>query len=120
MGFFPTTHAVFGAMADKDIESLLSRMRPLVDAWHFCDLPTARAAKAIDLAALIARLLAALPPGTLPRKVSIATHETPAQALSAAAAAAEAADRIVVFGSFYTVGGVLKNGLPRLTAPHLG
>ena len=41
------------------------------------------------------------------------------QALAAAVAAADPADRIVVFGSFYTVGGVLKNGVPRLTAQHL-
>ena len=42
-------------------------------------------------------------------------------ASTGAAAALEAADptgRIVVFGSFYTVGGVLKQGLPRLSAPH--
>ena len=44
-----------------------------------------------------------------------------ASALQACAAAgADPADRIVVFGSFYTVGGVLKEGLPRLSAPHLG
>jgi dihydrofolate synthase/folylpolyglutamate synthase len=42
------------------------------------------------------------------------------QALHAAVAAADPADRIVVFGSFYTVGGVLTNGTPRLHAKHLG
>jgi hypothetical protein len=40
--------------------------------------------------------------------------------VKAAAAAADPADRIVVFGSFFTVGGVLKDGLPRLAARHLG
>ena len=40
--------------------------------------------------------------------------------LQAAVAAADPADRIVVFGSFYTVGGVLINGTPRLHAKHLG
>ena len=43
----------------------------------------------------------------------------PAQALQAALAAANPADRIAVFGSFYTVGAVLEEGLPRLAAPHL-
>ena len=38
----------------------------------------------------------------------------------AALAQADPADRIVVFGSFYTVGGVLKDGPPRLVARHLG
>jgi dihydrofolate synthase/folylpolyglutamate synthase len=42
------------------------------------------------------------------------------QALQAAIAAADPADRIVVFGSFYTVGGVLQGGIPRLTAKHMG
>ena len=41
------------------------------------------------------------------------------EALRAAVEAADPTDRIVVFGSFYTVGGVLKNGVPRLHAKHL-
>jgi dihydrofolate synthase/folylpolyglutamate synthase len=47
-------------------------------------------------------------------------YPEPLQALQAAVAAADPADRIVVFGSFYTVGGVLVNGTPRLNAKHLG
>ena len=46
MGFHPRTHAVFGAMRDKDIAAMLCRMAPLVDSWHFTDLPTPRAASA--------------------------------------------------------------------------
>jgi dihydrofolate synthase/folylpolyglutamate synthase len=53
------------------------------------------------------------------RQVSTTLHASPDAALRAAAAAADPADRIVVFGSFFTVGGVLKDGLPRLAAPHL-
>jgi dihydrofolate synthase/folylpolyglutamate synthase len=52
--------------------------------------------------------------------VPVECHSTPSAALAAALAAADPADRIVVFGSFYTVGGVLKDGLPRLGAPHAG
>ncbi len=115
MGFFPRTHAVFGVMADKDVPGLLARMAPLVDAWHCCDLPSPRAAKAADLAALAA----ALPRGTPAREIAVHTHASPSEALRQAAASADPADRIVVFGSFYTVGGVLREGLPRLTAPHL-
>jgi dihydrofolate synthase/folylpolyglutamate synthase len=40
-------------------------------------------------------------------------------ALRAAIAAADPTDRIVVFGSFFTVGGVLEHGTPRLQAKHL-
>jgi len=46
-------------------------------------------------------------------------HASPMEALRAAIAAADPADRIVVFGSFYTVGGVLQDGIPRLDAKHL-
>ena len=53
--------------------------------------------------------------------VSVQAHpEGPAAALRAALAAADPTDRIVVFGSFYTVGGVLQEGLPRLAAAHVG
>ena len=112
MGFYPRTHAVFGAMADKDIDSLLQRIAPLIDVWHLTDLPLPRAAKAQALAASVQAASGS-------RSVAIQTHADPAAALRAAAASADPADRIVVFGSFYTVGGVLKDGLPRLAAPHL-
>jgi dihydrofolate synthase/folylpolyglutamate synthase len=115
MGFFPRTHAVFGAMADKDIPALMAKMAPLVDAWHCCDLPTPRAARGEQLAERAREL----PRGTPAREVTAQAHASPAAALKAAAATADPADRIVVFGSFYTVGGVLQEGLPRLSAPHL-
>jgi dihydrofolate synthase/folylpolyglutamate synthase len=38
----------------------------------------------------------------------------------AALGEADPADRIVVFGSFYTVGAVLEEGLPRRAAKHVG
>ncbi len=114
MGFHPRTRAVFGAMADKDIAAILTRMAPLVDEWHFCDLPLPRAATAAELSALYTSL-ALRGPGP----VELHAHADPRSALLAAMEAADPADRIVVFGSFYTVGGVLKDGLPRTSAKHL-
>lgn len=113
MGFFPTTHAVFGAMGDKDLAPMLAKIGPLVDRWYFTDLPTPRAASAQDL---LQRWQAV--PGR--REVPASTHTSPEDALRAAVAAAEPADRILVFGSFYTVGGVLQHGIPRLGARHVG
>ena len=112
MGYFPTTHAVFGAMADKDLAPMLARVNPLIDRWYFTDLPTARAATGEAL------------------KQNWQIHNTrkeahgrsfasPMLALQAAIDAADPTDRIVVFGSFYTVGGVLQQGVPRLQAKHL-
>lgn len=113
MGFYPATHGVFGAMADKDLAPMLAKMGPLVDRWYFTDLPTPRAASA---QALLEKWRAL--PGR--RDVPASTHTGPEDALRAAVAAADPADRILVFGSFYTVGGVLTHGVPRLSAKHLG
>jgi dihydrofolate synthase/folylpolyglutamate synthase len=112
MGFYPTTHAVFGAMADKDLLPMLQKVNPMVDKWYFTDLPLHRAAKAADLQH-------AWQAQNTRTDVASSAHAHPMQALQAAIEAADPADRIVVFGSFYTVGGVLQNGIPRLQAKHL-
>jgi dihydrofolate synthase / folylpolyglutamate synthase len=110
MGFYPRTHAVFGAMRDKDLAAVISRVAPIVDAWYCTDLPLARAADAAGLAEQVRRVVAA--------RCTVSAHPDPSAALAAALAAADPADRILVFGSFLTVGGVLKEGLPRLGATH--
>ncbi len=112
MGFYPCTHAVFGAMADKDLAPMLARVGPLIDKWYFTDLPTARAASGEALRAKWQAVNSR-------SDVTASAYKDPEQALQAAIKAADPADRIVVFGSFYTVGGILKDGVPRLTAPHL-
>jgi dihydrofolate synthase/folylpolyglutamate synthase len=112
MGFYPCTHAVFGAMADKDVAPMLTRVGPMVDKWYFTDLPTARAATG--------EALQATWQASNSRQDAVSNaYKTPELALQAAIAAADPADRIVAFGSFYTVGGILKGGLPRLFAKHL-
>ena len=112
MGFYPTTHAVLGAMADKDLLPMLQKVNPMVDKWYFTDLPLPRAAKAADLQQ-------AWQTQNTRTDTASSVHADPMQALQAAIDAADPADRIVVFGSFYTVGGVLKDGIPRLQAKHL-
>ena len=118
MGFFKRTFAVFGAMHDKDLAGTMGKMTHLVDDWMLTDLPLPRAAKATELAETVWALTATAPSaGPKPR---VTTFASPRDALAAALAQADPADRIVVFGSFYTVGGVLKDGPPRLVARHLG
>ena len=117
MGYFPTTHAVLGAMADKDLGAMLAKIGPVVDRWYFTDLPTPRAESAAGLQQKW-NALQIVAGGR--REVATSTHANPADALQAAISAADPADRIVVFGSFHTVGGVLLNGVPRLQAKHLG
>ena len=121
MGYFPRTHAVLGAMADKDIAGLVGPLLPLVEVWHLCDLPTPRAATAEALRAAIEQARAARPAGSAPLPAAtLHVHPDPQQALAAALKGADPADRIAVFGSFHTVGGVLQHGLPRLGAAHVG
>lgn len=118
MGFFPRTLAVWGAMADKDAAGMVAKLLPLVDAWYCCDLPTPRAATAAQLVDTIGQARAQAGSLVLPAAKASA-HADPMSALKAALAEANPEDRIVVFGSFYTVGGVLHDGLPKLNAPHL-
>jgi len=112
MGFFPTTHAIFGAMADKDLAPMLAKVGPMIDRWYFTDLPSPRAASS-------ASLRAQWQAQNTRKDASATAHADPMQALEAAIRQADPADRIVVFGSFYTVGGVLQQGTPRLQAKHL-
>jgi dihydrofolate synthase / folylpolyglutamate synthase len=120
MGFAPCTHAIFGAMADKDLAPMLMRMNPLVDKWYFTDLPTARAAKAADLLSIWQGVNVDTNAGVKARKdVSGQCFASPKLALDAAIVNSAPTDRIVVFGSFFTVGGVLQDGVPRLQAKHV-
>jgi dihydrofolate synthase/folylpolyglutamate synthase len=64
-------------------------------------LPTARAAKVQEIESLV-RALSPV------KDVLIQSYATPQAALIAARSEADPADRIVIFGSFYTVGGALQ------------
>jgi dihydrofolate synthase/folylpolyglutamate synthase len=110
---------VFGAMADKDLAALVAPLHPVVDHWHCCDLPTPRAASAAALAEVLSTAARKPRLGGLPA-ATVQTHPDPVAALHNILGGADPADRILVFGSFYTVGGVLQQGLPRLGAAHLG
>ena len=112
MGFYPCTHAVFGAMADKDLPSMLKKVLPMVDAWYFTDLPLPRATTAAQLQDHWQQM-------NTRQDVKASQHGSPQKALEAAITAAGPTDRILVFGSFYTVGGVLQSGIPKLHAKHL-
>jgi dihydrofolate synthase / folylpolyglutamate synthase len=115
MGFFPQTIAVFGAMADKDLEAMYKRIGPLIDHWVMTDLPLPRAAKATELRD---RLLPFCRQADAAEK-AITLASNPIDALMIAGKRAGPLDRIVIFGSFYTVGGVLEHGLPQLNAHHV-
>ena len=117
MGFYPRTHAVFGLMADKDVAGVVEPLLPLVHTWHCTDLPIARGARAQALADAVRAVQARQKPE---ERAPVTCHGDPAAALQHVLAQADPADRILVFGSHHTVGGVMQQGLPRLAAAHLG
>ena len=102
MAYHPYTIAVFGAMADKDIDGVLKPMMDKIDFWYLCDLPTPRAAFAESLAARLRSL--GFKEGA---DSGIEVFSSPALAYESALKKAGEGDRISVFGSFYTVAGVL-------------
>lgn len=99
MGFFSNTFAVCGMLGDKDIAGALAHLLPRVDKWFLCDLPGPRAAPAEQLAATLQTLGASAP---------VECFAEPAAAWQAARAQAGEGDRIVAFGSFLTVAGVMQ------------
>jgi dihydrofolate synthase/folylpolyglutamate synthase len=106
MGFHPYTHAVFGAMADKDIAGILVHLADRIDHWYLTDLPLPRAASAQSLVAELTKagVHASAAAGA---ERSIQCFATPADAYAAARSRATENDRIAVFGSFITVAGVM-------------
>ena len=104
MGFHPYTYAVFGIMQDKDIDGVIAPLAGLVDHWCIADLPSPRSAPS----AMLAQKLSALAPAdTKPGEHSVTAFPDPAQAFANAMSRAGENDRIVIFGSFYTVAGVM-------------
>jgi len=102
MGFFRYTYAVFGAMHDKDIEGVVQRLEGEIDHWCVTDLPLGRAASAEALEAILRTAGVDDGPDS-----SVARFRSPAEAFEDALSRATEDDRIVVFGSFYTVAGVM-------------
>jgi dihydrofolate synthase/folylpolyglutamate synthase len=91
------TLAVCGILADKDIAGILGAMAPAIDGWVLAALDGPRAVSTQELAS------------KLPGKASLLGEgANVAEACAIARAAARPGDRIVVFGSFLTVGPALE------------
>ena len=118
MAYHPETYAVFGMMADKDIDGVIHHLRNHVDHWICCDLPGPRGASAQMLedylhAAGITNLKD--PKKGINRSVVCTT--TPDEGLRLARRQADPGDRILVFGSFLTVAQALPAVREQLEEP---
>jgi dihydrofolate synthase / folylpolyglutamate synthase len=91
------TFAVVGILADKDAHAIAAQLEPLVDHWILCTLPGPRGRSADELAQQLR-----LPPD----EVTLA--DSVEEGCEVAREAAEPGDRVLVFGSVYTVGPALR------------
>ena len=98
MGAFRRTVAVVGMLRDKDLAGVVGRLAGRIDRWYAATLDPPRGATADEVAGAIK----AACPGAV-----VEAFATPRAALAAAREAAEQGDRIVAFGSFYTVADVM-------------
>lgn len=98
MGYFPRTHAVLGMLADKDIDGVLQALAGVIDHWYLASLDGPRATRAEQLAQLLQPHAG---------QAGVSCHGDVMQAFAHAYKQAADNDRIVVFGSFYTVSAVL-------------
>jgi dihydrofolate synthase/folylpolyglutamate synthase len=99
MGFHPRTFAVFGMLADKDIEGVVAAVQARIDRWYVAPLPGPRGAAA-------ERVVTALRASGIAGD-AIRTFDGVAHAFAAARNDADETDRIAAFGSFLTVAAVL-------------
>lgn len=89
------TLAVFAMLSDKDIGGVVAALGDEIDAWFVAGIDAPRGTSCEELAGYLS-------------DVKIFTHPSIAQALAQACRAASENDRIVAFGSFYTVADVLR------------
>lgn len=92
------TLAVFAMLADKDIEGVIEAVMAEIDAWYIAGISNARGAQAQQTAALIRQQA---------RISAILSFSDVAAAYRQACLDASENDRIIVFGSFYTVAAVM-------------
>lgn len=92
-------HCVLGMLRDKDAEGVFSALDGQVKSWHLASLPGERGHEST---ALRARLY------SVRKDAEVAVYPDVAAALAGAAAVAAVTDRILVFGSFQTIGAAVR------------
>jgi dihydrofolate synthase / folylpolyglutamate synthase len=94
------TIAVFSALADKDVETIVAALAGRVAAWHLFGLDQ-ESPRGLSADALAARVRNATP-------TDVTTHADYRSALRVARDEAGEAGRVIVFGSFFTVAAALS------------
>ena len=102
MGYFENTVAVFGMLKDKDIDQVIDIIKGRIDFWCVAGLEKTAGERGATSAMLAQKLVAHGVEGKCSQHIDIKS------AFTAARERASQNDRILVFGSFYTVADVLS------------
>jgi dihydrofolate synthase/folylpolyglutamate synthase len=93
------TIAVFAMLGDKDIPGVISAVQQEIDNWYVADIDHPRGAQAQDLKTFIAQIAPS---------ANCLTFNSAAAAYAQACIDVGENDKIVVFGSFFTVSNVMQ------------
>ena len=88
------THGVFAMLADKDIAGVVRAVLPQIHSWHVASISNTRGAKVDALVSILSKSI---------QKKDIHTYTDVTSSLYGACKMVGNNDRIIVFGSFYTV-----------------
>ena len=94
--------AVLGMLEDKAHADALSVMLPEITHWYIADLDVPRGAKSEQLASVITNL---------DKNAGVSCFESVEKAIKAADTSVEQGDRVIIFGSFYTVELAMQTGI---------
>jgi dihydrofolate synthase/folylpolyglutamate synthase len=97
---FRRVHAVYGALADKDVAGVIGALGDRISHWHLAGLEQATP-RGLSAAALASILRKAVP------QASFDAHADVISALAAAFAGATSGDCILAFGSFFVASAVI-------------
>lgn len=92
------TYAVFSALQDKDVPGIIDKFADLINHWFIAPLPTVRSHTVMDLSKILQQKYG----------LNISAHSDILMAYQQALAQCQPCDRIIVFGSFYTVAAILN------------
>lgn len=102
MGQYHKTFAIFAMLKDKDIPGVVTALKSVVDVWLVAGIDVSRGASADDLRQVL------VSEGIVENGVMVIDFPDIGSAYAYACERASENDRICVFGSFYTVSGVLR------------
>ncbi len=102
MGYYPRTYAIIGSLNSKDVDGMIECLHFLIDDWICVGLPNSRGLSADAIAEKVRKVSSNLKISPL-----IEIHNDPLSAFLFVKKKAQFNERILVFGSFFTISPIL-------------